>query len=291
MLRRWRDFLATGGYLLLAPISFQFDAPGVRIASVCAIFILALTAWLFSLRRLRAIRDTPTSRINSAAQGYVELTGTGRPLPTEEVLSPAHHLPCLWYRYRRFKRSSDDNWRQIDSGESDTPFILEDSTGRCLLDPTDAEILTDRKESFLDGDYRLDEELLLVGAPIYALGEFGSRGGGHSLFDERAELGNLLEDWKQDQDQLLRRFDLNGNGEIDPQEWQLARAAAQREVDARRQAELDAPVSHILNRPGSGRPYLIASFPPEQLASRYRLRVWAHFALCLAALIAFGLIA
>ncbi|MDR3393982.1 MAG: GIDE domain-containing protein, partial [Parasulfuritortus sp.] len=276
MLRIWRDFLATGGYLLLAPISFQFDAPGIRTAGLLAIFVLALTAWLLSLRRLRAIRDTPTSRIASAAQGYAELTGKGRPMPGQEILSPARNLPCLWYRYRRFKRSGEDNWRQIDSGESDTPFILDDGTGRCLLDPVGAEILTDRKDSYQEDGYRLDEELLLIDAPIYALGEFRSQ---HGLFDERTELGNVLEDWKQDQDDLLRRFDLNGNGEIEPQEWQLARAAAQREVDARRQAATDAPISHALIRPRSGRPFLIACFPPEQLTRRYRWRVWVHFTL------------
>jgi hypothetical protein len=285
MQQRWRDFLSNGGYLLLTPLGFQFDSPGIRLVIVAAILILALSAWLLSLRRLRAIRDTPTSRVASAAQGFVELVGKGRPLPDQPVFSPTHSLPCLWYRYRRYKRSGEDNWRQTDSGESDAPFILDDGTGRCLLDPAGAEILTDRKETFQEEDYRVEEELLLIDAPIYALGEFGS----HHQFDERTELGNVLDDWKQDQDELHRRFDLDGNGEIDPQEWQLARAAAQREVDKLKQAAQETPVRHELTRPRSGRPYLIACFPPEQLAQRYRVRVWAHFALCLAALFALGL--
>jgi hypothetical protein len=288
--RHWRTFLSTGGYLVLFPLSFQIDTPGIRSASLGAIFFFALLAWLFNLHRLLAIRDTPTSRIASAAQGFVELIGKGRPMPGQPVLSPGHGLPCLWYRYRRFKRSNN-KWQQIDSDESDTPFILEDSTGRCLLDPAGAEVMTDRKESYQEDDYRLEEELLLIDGPIYALGDFASHGGGHTLFDERVELGNVLENWKQDQDELRRRFDLDGNGEIDPQEWQLARTAAQREVDAIRQATLDAPVKHELTRPRSGRPYLIACFPPEQLAHRYRLLVWLHFGLCLTSLTALALIA
>ncbi len=284
MPRFWRDFLSGGGYLILVPAGFFSDSPTIRLACLVAALLSALAAWLLALRRLRAIRDTPTSRIASAAQGYVELMGKGRPLPGREVLSPAHRLPCLWYRYRRFKLS-DGKWRQIESGASDSPFILDDSAGRCQIDPAGAEILTDRQERYRDGDYQLEEELLLIDAPIYALGEFGSQ----RLFDQRAELGNVLEDWKQDRDSLHRRFDLDGNDEIDRQEWQLAQTAAQREVAARQEAALEAPASHLLTRPRSGRPFLIASFPPRQLAGRYRLRVWLHFGFTLTALLALAL--
>lgn len=64
-----------------------------------AIGLLGTWGWLSSLRRARAILDTPTSRIGSAAQGIVELVGKGRPLPGAPLLSPMTHLPCLWYRY------------------------------------------------------------------------------------------------------------------------------------------------------------------------------------------------
>jgi len=277
MLRIWRDFLSGGGYLILVPAGFFSHSRAILIACLVAALLSALVAWLLALRRLRAIRDTPTSRIASAAQGYVELIGKGRPLPGQEVLSPAHSLPCLWYRYRRFKLSND-KWRQIESGESDSPFILDDGAGRCQIDPDGAEILTDRQESYRDGDYRLEEELLLIDAPIYAQGEFGSQG----QLDPRAEQGKVLEEWKQDWDTLHRRFDLDGNDEIDSQEWQLAQTAAQREVAARQDAAL---ASYVLTRPRSGRPFLIASFPPQQLTNRYRLRAWLHFGFSLASLL------
>jgi hypothetical protein len=280
MLRAWQDFMAVGGYLLLIPAALHFESPLIRAACLVAVFLLALAAWLINLRRLRAIRDTPTSRVASAAQGYVELIGTGRAMPDQIVYSPAHRLPCLWYRYRRFERRGD-KWQQTDSGESSTTFILDDGSGRCLLDPIGADILTDRKESYQEADFKIDEELLLIDSPLYALGEFSTR---RVVFDERVELGHLLEEWKQDQTSLNRRFDLDGNGEIDQQEWQLARAAAQREIDQRKQAALDAPVSHVLSRPRSGRPFIIANSPPEHLTNRYRLKVWFHFAICLASL-------
>lgn len=290
MFRSWQELAAFGGYLLLIPLGYLFDRPLIRIGCTAAVILLALAAWLINLRRLRAIRDTPTSRVGSAAQGYVELMGTGRPMPDQTVYSPINRLPCLWYRYARFERK-DNNWRHLDSDQSEVPFILDDGTGRCLIDPIGANILTDTKASHEDGDYRIEEELLLYDAALYVLGEFGTRGGALSRFDERAEIGDLLEDWKQDPIELHRRFDLDRDGRVDEQEWLLARAAAQREVAARRQAILDTPPDHILFRPRNGRPYLISNHPPEKLVNRYRLKVFLHFAICLGALIVLPLAA
>lgn len=284
MIRYWRDWLSGGGYLVLLLIGFELETRPGWAGILAALLVLGLFAWLASLRRLRAIADTPTSRVASAAQGYVELIGAGRVLPEAPVYSPTHHLPCLWYRYRAYVRQ-DDKWRQTESDESDTPFILDDGSGRCLLDPEGAEILTSRSETYRDGDSKVEEELLLAGDRLYALGEFGSRGGGHARFDDHLELGQVLAEWKEDPVELNRRFDLDGNGEIDQQEWRLARQAARREIEARKQETLNQPVSHRLGQPGHGRPYLIANFPPEGLASRYRTRAWLHGLVAFASLI------
>ncbi|MDD5367171.1 MAG: hypothetical protein PHR30_17680, partial [Gallionellaceae bacterium] len=216
-----------------------------------------------------------TSRIASAAQGYVELVGAGQPLDDLPIYSPSHHLPCLWYRYRSYVKEND-KWRQTEMDESISPFLLDDGSGCCQIDPTGAEVSASRKETYTHGDEKVEEELLLAGDQLYALGEFSSHGGGHAQFDERREMSNIIDDWKADQDDLRRRFDLDGNGVIDDQEWQLARQTARRELAERRIKSLDQPVSHTLSRPRFGRPYLIAAFPPETLAGRYRLRVWLH---------------
>lgn len=275
MPRPWRDFLTGGGYLVLIPAIFGIDEPRFQAAALAAVFLFALTAWLLNLRRLRAIRDMPTSRVASAAQGYVELSGLGRELPDQPVYSPTHRLPCLWYRYRAFSRDGDQ-WRQTESGESQGLILLDDGSGLCLLDPIGAEILCERKETYESGEHKVEEELLLAGDKLYALGDFSSRDGGHTRFDERQELSNILAEWKEDKEELHRRFDLDGNGEIDPQEWQLARQAAQREMETRKAEALARPVTHLLSRPRHGRPYLIANFPPEHLASRYRRRTVLH---------------
>lgn len=275
MTRYWRDWLSGGSYIALIMVGLELKTgPGWAFV-LATLFALALLAWAASLRRLRAVADTPTSRVASAAQGYIELVGVGRAGPDAQLYSPAHHLPCLWYRYRAYIRQGDD-WRQTESGESDALFVLDDGSGRCLLDPIGAEVLTSRKERHTTGDSMVEEELLLAGDRLYALGEFTSRGGGHARFDERLELGRLLAEWKEDRDDLHRRFDLDGNGDIDPQEWQLARQAARRELESRKLGALNEPVSHVLSRPRHGRPYLIANFPPESLTGRYRARAWLH---------------
>lgn len=280
----WREFVATGGYVLLVPISFQFDEPDTHALILVTLILLAFLAFMLSLHRLRAIRDTPTSRVATAAQGYVELVGKGRVLPDLPVYSPGHHLPCLWYRYRAYVRS-DDKWHQTESDHSISPFLLDDGSGLCLVDPDRAEVATSRKETYVMGDSKLEEELLLDGDNLYVLGDFISRGGGRERFDEHAEVGNILAEWKEDQDALLQRFDLDGNGEIDMKEWQLARLAARREMESRKADAMRSPVTHRLGRPRFGRPFLIANYAPGPLVKRYRLRVWVHGAVTFAALI------
>ena len=53
----------------------------------------------------RAIEDTPTSRIRSAAQGYVELSGHGVMPPNAENKGPLTAIPCTWWRYKIEERS------------------------------------------------------------------------------------------------------------------------------------------------------------------------------------------
>src|SRR3954471_22107283 len=63
------------------------------------IAVVAFIAWLLSLRRMLAISGTPTARIASAAQGYVELVGRAMPHPGGALRSRFSQLPCVWYQY------------------------------------------------------------------------------------------------------------------------------------------------------------------------------------------------
>ncbi len=249
--------------------------------------LLNLWAWIDALRWRRAIVDTPTSRVASAAQGFVELVGRGQPLADTPLLTPFTQLPCLWYRYT-VERHENNDWKQVDHGESDLPFNLEDDSGRCEVDPVGAEILTTHKEIRTQGDERHTEYVLLKGDRLYALGDFVSFSGTQVVLNTRLDVGDLLAEWKSDQADLHRRFDLDRDGAIDEQEWQSARQAAELEVVRLHQAIRNQPTQHQLRKPGSRKPYLIANHVPEQLGRRYAWLGAAYLALLLASLFGIG---
>ena len=70
------------------------------LAVILAIVCLVSTArgFMFLVRK-RTIQDIPTSRIRSAAQGYVELEGVCELMDGPPILSPLTGSQCAWYQY------------------------------------------------------------------------------------------------------------------------------------------------------------------------------------------------
>lgn len=282
-----RQWLVSGGYLLLVFVGAQIDAPLGWQACAAGIAVLALVAWLMTLRRARAIADTPTSAIASAAQGYVELLGKGLPLGGTPLMAPLRPMPCLWYRYR-IERKQDNKWVAESSGESTDSFLIDDGSGQCLVDPEGAEILPRDTQTWIEGSYRYTQSTLVAGEPIYVLGGFRTLAGDALQLDADADIKFLLAEWKKDMPTLLKRFDLDGDGNLDMREWQLARSQAKREVAKNHRELRAAPHTHMMGPPEAGRLFLISSLPPEKL-ERYYLR-WAiaHVLIFLAALAGFA---
>jgi len=103
-------------------------------------------------------------------------------------------------------------------------------------------------------------------------------------FDSREELGGLLAEWKKDMPSLHQRFDLDGNGTLDMQEWMLARSAARREVAKMMREEQEQPDINIISRPREGELFLISNLDQDKLSRRYLLWSWAHLAIFFGAL-------
>ncbi len=245
------------------------------LGGLAALMATGLYGWLRSVQHARLILDTPTSRIASAAQGYTELRGHGRPLDGTPVLSPINGLPVLWYRLKTERRDSDGKWQDVDTVESDASFLLDDGSGMCAVDPDGAEMLVRRRDVFHRGDLRQTQWSLLANDPVYAIGEFTTLGSIAPELDVAGQVRELLAHWKARRHELLARFDLDGNGEIDVREWELARAQAKREVLKRRHEVLSAPEAHVMRRP-EGRLYLISDLDPAGIARRYRLWAGVH---------------
>lgn len=248
-----------------------------------------------SLHRARIVEDMPTARVRSAHQGYVELEGRGVPLGGVPIIGPLTGTQCLWYRYKIEHHETrgegrGSHWSTVRSGVSDGLFLLDDATGRCLIDPEGAEVVPGERDVWYGredfprhgppasrswfrlggGDYRYTEERLMPGG-LYALGWF--RSVEDAAGDLRADIVALLRAWKGDQPALLARFDRDGDGRIGTGEWDAARDAALQEAVDRRSGEPRAPIPHVLARVPSGRhPFLLSALSQRMLAARYRRR-------------------
>jgi hypothetical protein len=276
--REYGRLITSGAQFLLLGLGAQIDTP-LGWAFCAGLFALvSLFAWMSTYRRARAIDDTPASKIVSAAQGYTELLGRGRPLAGEPLISPLRHVRCLWFRYR-VERRRKDNWETESSGESDASFIIDDGTGECLVDPAGADIQPAQKECWTEFDHRYTEWTLLHDERIYALGQFETRNGADLGIGREEAMKAILAEWKEHPQELLRRFDLDGNGEIDMKEWELARAQARREAQRMEDEAEASPGINTLRRPDDGRLYLISSLPPDKLSRRYRWWSLAHLAM------------
>ncbi len=281
--RSYAQLITSGGQLLLLFAGFHFNTPTAWYWCLGCMAVISLFAWHSALHRVRLINGTPTSRVVSAAQGYVELIGDARPLDSP-ILAKYSMLPCLWYRYKVDKKNHKNEWKTIETGESDAAFLVHDESGKCVIEPQGAEIITQHKDTWQSGQYRYTEWKLLERDEIYLLGEFKTAGGSTNTTTQNELVNRVLYEWKLDNANLLKRFDLNNNGLLDMDEWMLARLAAKREAN-KRLAEIRAePDTHYLTKPQDGRLFLISNLSPESLARRFSIWTWIHLTIFFSAI-------
>lgn len=262
----------------------------VLIVAAAVVTLTALWLGVRKLRLARLIEDTPTAHIRSAPQGFVELEGRAVMLEGEPVIAPLSGRYCVWYRYRvetwHQGFGQRGHWRVVEAGESEALFALEDGSGRCIVDPAGAQVVTHHEDNWRSderlppghhdpfGTYRYRESRLEADDPLYALGWFQTlRGAGDDSL--KAETARLLQRWKADRAALLQRFDINRDGEIDLKEWQLVRKQAEQTVLRQRlQRKAPATVNLLQRPPRRGQPYVLSSYPQAHLSRRYRWQGW-----------------
>lgn len=287
VLRRHRiDWLTGGAHLLILWIAIEAETSAVWPYALVAMALVSFFAWVANYRRFRGVHDLPTSRVASAAQGYVELFGRAAMIQDHPVTSPCSNLPCCWWSYCVERKTSADKWVEEDHGESVAHFLLKDETGECVISPDGAEVLYARKSVWTQGERRFTEWLLLPNGPLYAIGEFVTSGGADLELNEHRDVGELLADWKKDRAQLLARFDRDQSGEVDLAEWEQARLEARREVQARHAELRSNPGLNLMRKPADGRVFILAAALPGKIGRRFRLWSGAHLAFMFASGIA-----
>lgn len=249
--------------------------------------------WFRSLKRARLIEDTPTSKCRSAAQGYVELIGQQEMMPGEPIQAPLTGRRCTWWAFEiEEKRTTYSNgksrtrWVTVESDTSGELFLVRDDTGECVIDPDHAEVHESAKDSwygstqrpantpktssFFGGRYRYTERRMHVGDMLYAIGLFTTRNSHHAPLEKGRETAALLAQWKQDQHNLLQRFDADRDGSIDMQEWEQARKAAEAIIDQRARDRALQPDLNLMLQPPDGRPYILSTVPETELTKKFR---------------------
>ena len=250
-----------------------------------------VAAFYFFMRK-RIMEDMPTSKIRSAAQGYVELNGVGRLLEGPPIIAPLTGITCTWFSFKveeKRRSGKNTNWSTIRNGRSDELFLLVDDTGECVIDPDGARVTCAEKDvwygsseqpargpksgSVLSGGrYRYTEERLHPAEHLYAIGLFNTVGGAGDVYDPSSDVRELLKQWKQDSQAMLEKFDTNRDGEIDMQEWQAVREAALKQVMSQHsERKTETPV-HMLGRTrDKRRPFIVSAIPQESLVRRFQL--------------------
>ncbi|MEZ4741802.1 MAG: GIDE domain-containing protein [Bdellovibrionota bacterium] len=269
---------------------------------------LPISIWyLFVLiKKIRIIEDTPTSKIKSAAQGYVELKGSvSETSDGFKLISPLTENPCVWYQYKIEQSQGSylsPNWQTIEKGTSAQKFIISDDSGSCIIDPRDAEIITDHSRlwhgstlypmtktansqfkpnnSFLinaslrshqQTRYRYSEKFIYAHDVIHVFGYFHTEGGGRNIPSISKITSQVLKEWRENPDKLKEKFDENKDGKIDMWEWDKVRKAAINNAEQKRKKLFNTPIIHILSKDKLNKhPFIISTHSQKELLSKLR---------------------
>ncbi|MBC8212565.1 MAG: hypothetical protein H8E21_16020 [Gammaproteobacteria bacterium] len=271
--------------------------------TLLAIFICYLLYKSYkTYHQYRFISDTATSKIASAAQGYVELTGLGELMEGSLISSPFSQRRCLWYQCILEKRNSGQKhnyWMEESNQISDELFRLVDDSGECIIIPDGAHVIPSIERVWYAnsnrfntaqnstgwtahligfGSYRFTERLITVAEPLLVMGLFKSIEKNTTPDSLNDRVNALLQRWKKNPEKYLRQFDRDKNGKIQRAEWTLIRKQAITNIRHQQQETF----LHTLQNPNEkNQPFLISSLPESVLILRKQRYIALYFMLFL----------
>ncbi|MEW5801956.1 MAG: hypothetical protein AB1847_07615 [bacterium] len=196
------------------------------------------------LQRKKTIENCPTSRIRSMPMGQVELKGYARQKYC--LKSPYTFTDCVYYAYKIYEKvKTDKGQREIlrEYGHSGSiPFYLEDETGRVLILPDKATInagitqsmwgdpivkIFGASPSCTGDDKKIVETVVPTGQFLYVFGF--ARRLKTSIQEKKKRMIEKLRSLKENKD-LLKEYDLDRDGTISQEEWDMARKGVEEEI-------------------------------------------------------------
>ncbi|HTS54093.1 MAG TPA: hypothetical protein VMH26_12530 [Burkholderiales bacterium] len=228
---------------------------------------LACGGWYwfyYGFSRRRSVEDTPKSRIASAAQGYVELSGVAFKLDGIRELFARDGVPCLWYR--------SVSGTALDAAADGTqePFGIRDESGTAVVLPYHALVEAAHRYTWQAGDQTYAEDRIYAGDRLGVLGEFTSS---EPSFDLEAAVANKLLQWREDPRALLARFDADHDGRIDAREdWKMRVQALQAARAEEQAAVARYQAVNLIKSPEDGRAFVISA--RSQRSLHQRLFAW-----------------
>jgi E3 Ubiquitin ligase len=93
------------------------------------------------LQRKRLILNTPTSKVQSAAMGLVEINGLAA--SPFVMVSPLKRVECYYYRsiaWQLKQKGKNSKWEKVAEEILHVPFYVNDGSGKVLVDPRGAEM-------------------------------------------------------------------------------------------------------------------------------------------------------
>jgi len=260
---------------------YEFWIATAIVAVIAALSFVRMSRWW---NHARVMENIPTSKVRSASQGYVELSGKAQLMEGPLIISPLTGKTCVWYRYKieekvkkqDSKGRSTTYWRVVKQETSDELFFLEDETGRCVIDPDDADVLATNKRTWhkrrVVPPRRYTEELITANEFLYAIGLFNTLAN-VTRQQQKDQVSHLLREWKNDSNQLLHHYDTDRDGHLNQQEWEQARLAAQRQIKREYgQQEKLEQLNVLKSSPYKNQGFILSTIPEHLLVKKYKLR-------------------
>lgn len=221
----------------------------------------------------RTIQNTPTVKLVSAPQGFVEITGQVIESPAGLQVCPASNTKCAWWRYYKYElihkdHKGNEDWQRVEEASSYHPIYVDDGTATCHIAPIEATMYitrTSKWEIAKQGKhYRYHEEFIFPAEKIYLLGSLETR----NLTEQPKSPEDIISEWQLDPPEFYNRFDQNKDCHLASDEWQAIKSAAQLAATASQQDTIE----HKIVKPLGKWPFIISTESETQLIRTVKLQ-------------------